>query len=297
MRALPSFLAALLLATGLAGRADAGDRVLDIVGPAAGGTLSVGIHDDFLFLEGCGSTCNAPAVFVSTITCQPGATPLEIADALAASFVVGTGYAPMGFTAISDPGLPGRLVLSGPDQASFRLCVDGFPLGDTDGCCGNTLSTAGGTLLCAESPESVYCTSGTSQAGCHARVEAEGAASAAGTTGFELLATRTAGGSSGMFFLGTHGAQSTPWGDGTSTLCVRPPLRRAGLLAGSGTPGACDGSFVLDLNELWCPTCPAPELNPGAGAIVNAQLWYADPLNTSRRGASLSNALEFTVGP
>ena len=278
-------------------QARATDRVLDIVGPAAGGTLWVGIHDDYLLLEGCGSTCFAPPAFISTITCQPGATPQEVADELAANFIVGNGYQALGFTAISDPGVPGRLIISGPNAPEFKLCVDSFPLGDEVGCCGNAWTTAGGTFMCAESTETVYCENGTSTAGCHARITAEGAASAAGTSGFELLATRASGTGDGVFFLGTHGPLEAPWGNGGSTLCVRPPLRRAGLLAGSGSAGLCDGTFVLDLNELWCATCPAPELNPGAGAVVNAQLWYVDPLNTSGRGASLSNALEFTVGP
>jgi hypothetical protein len=33
------------------------------------------------------------------------------------------------------------------------------------------------------------------------------------------------------------------WGNGTSHQCVIPPVQRAGLLAGSGTNGACDGTF------------------------------------------------------
>ena len=81
------------------------------------------------------------------------------------------------------------------------------------------------------------------------------------------------------------------------------PVRRAaaegatGLLHGAGTPGACDGAFTRDLNALWCPGCPVPELNPGAGAMAQAQLWYRDPLNTSNQPTSLSDAIEFSVVP
>ena len=35
----------------------------------------------------------------------------------------------------------------------------------------------------------------------------------------------------------------------------------------------------------------------GAGAIVQAQLWYRDPVNTSNQTTSLSDALEFAVCP
>jgi len=60
---------------------------------------------------------------------------------------------------------------------------------------------------------------------------------------------------------------------------------------------ACDGSFFQDLNALWCPSCPKPGHNPGAGATVQAQLWYRDPANTSNQTTSLSDAIEFVVAP
>ena len=70
-----------------------------------------------------------------------------------------------------------------------------------------------------------------------------------------------------------------------------------GLLAGVGSAGACDGSFIQDLNARWCPTCPKPSHNPGAGAVMQAQLWFRDPMNTSNQTTSLSDAVEFTVQP
>ena len=78
---------------------------------------------------------------------------------------------------------------------------------------------------------------------------------------------------------------------------VVPPVKRAGLLAGRGTPGACDGALSQDLNALWCPSCLKPGHNPGAGALVQAQLWYRDPASTSNQTTSLSDALELCVGP
>jgi hypothetical protein len=69
---------------------------------------------------------------------------------------------------------------------------------------------------------------------------------------------------------------------------------RGGLLAASGTVGLCDGSFAQDLNALWAAQ---PIKNPGAGALVQAQLWYRDPLSSSNQTTSLSDALEFSVAP
>jgi hypothetical protein len=74
-------------------------------------------------------------------------------------------------------------------------------------------------------------------------------------------------------------------------------VKRAGILTGVGTPGACDGSFLQDLNAFWCPTCPKPNHTPRAGAVGQAQLWYRDPQNTSNQTTSLSDAIEFTVAP
>jgi hypothetical protein len=142
-----------------------------------------------------------------------------------------------------------------------------------------------------------YCTAGTSASGCQATLSAAGAASATAATGFTLTSSSVEGDKDGLYFFGVNGRQANPWGSGTSYQCVIPPVARAGLLAASGTNGACDGGFSQDLNALWCPGCPKPAKNPGAGTTTQAQLWYRDPLNTSNRTTSLSDALEFEVGP
>ena len=139
-----------------------------------------------------------------------------------------------------------------------------------------------------------YCAAGTSASGCHASLAATGTASASAASGFDLRASSVEGLRDGIFFFGTNGQQTIPWGNGTSYQCVAPPVSRAGLLTGVGTSGECDGSFSQDLNELWTAT---PPKNPGAGAVVQAQLWYRDPFNTSNRTTSLSDAIEFTVAP
>ena len=142
-----------------------------------------------------------------------------------------------------------------------------------------------------------YCTAGTSASGCQAILAASGNPSASLSEGFSLAATTVEGAKDGLFFFGTSGQQANPWGNGTSYQCVVPPVRRAGLLSGTGTAGLCDGTLAQDLNALWCPGCPKPGANPGAGATVQAQLWYRDPGSTSNQSTSLSNAIEFPVGP
>ena len=142
-----------------------------------------------------------------------------------------------------------------------------------------------------------YCTAGTSASGCQALLSASGTPSAAAVSGFSLQANAVEGAKDGMFFWGTSGQQAMPWGNGTSYQCIVPPVTRGGLLAGSGTSGACGGTLAQDLNAVWCSTCPYPQKNPGAGAVVQAQLWYRDPLSTSNQTTSLSDAIEFFLGP
>jgi len=174
--------------------------------------------------------------------------------------------------------------------------------GDGRVLCGTTREAGGNqypfvTELWPASGPVTYCTAGTSASGCKAAISTTGTASASASSGFTLEAADVEGLKNGLFFFGTNGRQANPWGSSTSSQCVVPPVIRGGLLPASGTAGLCDGSFSQDLNALWCAGCPKPLKNPGAGALVQAQLWYRDPFNTSNQTTSLSNAVEFTVDP
>jgi len=142
-----------------------------------------------------------------------------------------------------------------------------------------------------------YCTPGSSASGCQALISATGTASATASSGFVVTASAVEGSKDGLFFFGQNGRQANPWGNGTSFQCVVPPVRRAGLLTGTGTPGACDGMFGQDLNARWCPVCPKPLHAPTVGVPVQIQLWYRDPQSSSNQTTSLSDALEFDVCP
>jgi hypothetical protein len=139
-----------------------------------------------------------------------------------------------------------------------------------------------------------YCTPGTTASGCQALLNASGTPSASAPSGFNLYACDVEGNKDGLFYTGTNGRQANAWGNGTSFQCVTPPVKRAGLLLGGGTNGACDNFFQQDFNAFWTAK---PAKNPGAGAVVQAQFWFRDPLNTSNQTTSLSNGIEFTVAP
>jgi hypothetical protein len=139
-----------------------------------------------------------------------------------------------------------------------------------------------------------YCSAGVSASGCRASMSTSGTPSASAGSGFDLIASSVEGNKQGLFFYGTNGRQANPWGNGTSLQCVAPPVRRTGLLSAAGTAGLCDGSYSEDLNARWTAK---PQHNPGAGALVQAQLWYRDPASSSNQTTSLSDAVEFTVLP
>jgi hypothetical protein len=281
----------------LAAYADASVVVLDITGQVSGGSVTVSLHDDFLGIEYCGGTCNAPVVCFATVACQAAESPATIADALAAQFMNKASCQAISLTAIANPGVPGRLMLAWPDNIELNVCIDGGQMHDRIQCCPWLTATSCGTFTCSETTPVPYCTAGVSASGCLAGLTVDGNASATASAGFFLEASTFEGLASGLFFFGTNGRQANPWGTSSSLQCVVPPVKRTSLRSAGGVAGLCNGNLTEDLNARWCPGCPKPGQNPGAGATVQAQLWYRDPLNTSNQTTSLSSAVEFDVGP
>lgn len=224
----------------------------------------------------------------------PGTGPLVNQGAAQAFVREGTGWAPAGqfrgsrvdegdsFGAAVD--VQGSLLLVGAMELEYY--VEGAGTNEGPG-------TAYAFVLAPDAPET-YCTAGTSASGCAAVLGFAGVPSANAPAGFQLIAADVEGAKNGIFFYGANGRQAIPWGNGSSLRCIVPPVQRAGALIGVGTPGACDGLFTQDLNALWSAN---PAKNPGVAAVIDAQLWYRDPLSTSNRTTSFSGALEFLVGP
>ena len=139
-----------------------------------------------------------------------------------------------------------------------------------------------------------YCTAGTSTSGCQALLASTGLPSASAASGFTVEANAVEGNKDGLFFFGTTGRQANAWGNGSSFQCVVPPVKRTPLQSGTGTNGACDGAFALDLNALFTAQ---PAKQPSVGATVQLQCWHRDPFNTSNQTTGLSDALEFVMAP
>lgn len=153
------------------------------------------------------------------------------------------------------------------------------------------------TVSAACNQFATYCAPGTSALGCKVRLTAEGAPSSTAPNGFDVVVERGPGRAKGILFFGSAGKQANPWGNGTSLQCVTPPLCRAKTPVLAGTLGVCDGSTSVDLNAVWCPTCPKGNKSPGPGGVVNLQYWYRDPLNTSNQTTSFSEAATVVLCP
>ena len=140
-----------------------------------------------------------------------------------------------------------------------------------------------------------YCTAGTSSQGCVASLAGNGVPSATSSSGHSIVASNLPGQQSALIFYGVSGPVSTPWGAGSSFLCVKSPTERTPTATVGGTGGACDGTLSIDWNAYRAthPTSVGQPFSPGDQ--VWAQAWYRDP--PAPKTTSLSNALTFFVTP
>ena len=143
-------------------------------------------------------------------------------------------------------------------------------------------------------PVTSYCTAGATASGCQVQLSTTGTPSLSLASGFTVAGASGEGSKNGLFYFGQNGRQANTWGNGESFQCVAPPVRRTPLVVGSGTGGACDGSWSIDFNA-WAAANPIKA--PTAGTPTQLQLWLRDPQNTSNQTTSLSDAVEFTPAP
>ena len=69
------------------------------------------------------------------------------------------------------------------------------------------------------------------------------------------------------------------------------------MFLAQGINGQCDGDVFPGPERCLVRDQAQVEQNPGAGATVQAQLWFRDPASTSNQTTALSDALEFGVAP
>ncbi len=146
------------------------------------------------------------------------------------------------------------------------------------------------------SAPSVYCTAGTSSAGCSVSLSFTGYPSGSAPAGFVISASGVEGQRAGLFFYSVSGPNASVWAPGSSSfLCVKSPTQRTGSQFSGGNASACDGSFALDWNAFRAASPQALGAPFSPGTAVWSQSWYRDP--GSPGTTSLSNALRFVIGP
>jgi len=144
-------------------------------------------------------------------------------------------------------------------------------------------------------PPETYCTAGTSTFGCQASISSSGVPSASASSGFVLAASGVEGQRMGLLLYGASGRAATPWGSGSSVLCLQAPLQRTPAASSGGTSGMCNGALLFDWN-VYMATHPGALGNPRlAGQVFQAQFLYRDP--AASMASTLSNAVEFTLSP
>lgn len=144
-----------------------------------------------------------------------------------------------------------------------------------------------------------YCTVKQNSLGCWPAMGATGTSSASATSGFTLTASPLLDQSIGLLLYGLDGQAATPFAGGY--LCLASPVHRTPAASTGGSPPSsdCSGSLSLDLNAFAAGLAggdPAPELSQ-AGQTVTAQVWSRDTGFAPPNDVSLTNGIEYVVGP
>jgi subtilisin-like proprotein convertase family protein len=154
--------------------------------------------------------------------------------------------------------------------------------------------------LCFDAPTATpYCTAKVNSLGCTPSISATGAASATATSGFTLSTVNVINNKPGLYLYTSSGRASTAFQGGI--LCVAGPVRRSVPMNSFGNPppNDCSGNYQMDFNTFargLLGGTPQAYLSV-AGTVIDAQCWGRDNGIPFPNNSTLSNGLEWTVGP
>ena len=146
----------------------------------------------------------------------------------------------------------------------------------------------------------IYCTAKQNSLGCLPAIGSIGAPSATAGSGFSVRATSVLNNKNGLLFYGINGRAAIAFQGGT--LCVKAQIKRTPSVNSGGNPppNDCSGLFTIDMNLFAAGGIPGgtplPELSL-PGTLVNCQWWGRDPGFIAPNNTTLSDGLEYVVGP
>ena len=154
--------------------------------------------------------------------------------------------------------------------------------------------------MCFDAPTATpYCTAKVNSLGCTPVLSATGASSATATSGYTLSTVNVINNKPGLYLYTNNGRAATPFQNGT--LCVAGPVRRSVPMNAGGNPppNDCSGNYQLDFNAFAHGVLggtPQAYLVI-AGTVIDAQCWGRDNGFAFPNNSTLSNGLEWTIGP